>query len=101
MGEEKPLGKGKIVQYTYKPVPMGDVEFADISLPRLLKPGYHTNNFGITTFPKKTCNPLIRLPGNDGQHIIGWELGCRSAFNIRHTPGNRTRHGPLRCKHVG
>lgn len=71
-------------RYLYEPFPMEDVEFADIPLRHLLKPGPHTDRFWTTTFPKKTLSPLVRVPGHQGQRVVGLGIrineGLNSAF---------------------
>lgn len=60
---------------------MEDVEFADIPLQHLLKPGPHTDRFWITTFPKKLRDPLVRLPANSGHRVIGWGIRINESLN--------------------
>lgn len=71
----------KARRYIYEPVPMKDVELADIPLRHLLKPGPHFDNFWLSTFPKKIRDPLARLPGPDGQHVIGWGIRVNECLN--------------------
>lgn len=60
---------------------MEDVEFADIPLSHLLKPGPHTDNFWLTRFPKKIRDPLVRPRGPDGQNVIGWGIRVNECLN--------------------
>ncbi|KAE8363618.1 hypothetical protein BDV27DRAFT_158635 [Aspergillus caelatus] len=76
-----PEAEVKAKRYIYKPVPMEDVEFVDIPLQHLLKPGPHTDTFWLNRFPKKIREPLIRLPGDDGQRIIGWGIRINECLN--------------------
>ncbi|OJJ85391.1 uncharacterized protein ASPGLDRAFT_1346818 [Aspergillus glaucus CBS 516.65] len=66
---EDEVQKGR---YIYEPVPVDNVELANIPLPHLLKPGPHTDKFRITMFPKKIRDQLVRQPGHSGQRVIGW-----------------------------
>ena len=58
---------------------MTDVEI-DIPLDHLLRPGSHTDNFWITTFPKKVKDPLIRVAGSKGQ-VVGWGIRVNESLN--------------------
>jgi hypothetical protein len=60
---------------------MDDVEFADIPLAHLLKPGPHTDTFWLKTFPKKVREPLLRQAGMDGQRVIGWGIRINEGLN--------------------
>lgn len=51
--EIPPEAEVSVRRCLYQPVPMEDVEIAEIDLPHLLKPGAHTDNFWIPRFPKK------------------------------------------------
>ncbi|KAH7160524.1 hypothetical protein B0J13DRAFT_432586, partial [Dactylonectria estremocensis] len=67
-------------KYLYEPVPMEDVELADIPLALLLKPGPHLDTFWITTFPKKLSEELWR-PAGGGQRVIGWGIRVNESLN--------------------
>jgi hypothetical protein len=68
-------------RYLYEPVPMDDVEFADIPLAHLLKPRPHTDTFWMNTFPKKVREPLLRQAGIDGQRVVGWGIRINEGLN--------------------
>jgi hypothetical protein len=71
-------------KYLYEPVPMEDVDFLEIPLSHLLKPGDHLDKFWITTFPKKISEPLVRRCGVDGQRVIGWGIRINEELNWRY-----------------
>ncbi|KAJ6028867.1 hypothetical protein N7540_004443 [Penicillium herquei] len=79
--EFPPKAEVQAGRYLYAPVPMEDVEFSDIPLQHLLKPGLHTDKFWITTFPKKLQDLLVRLPGNNGHRVIGWGIRMNESLN--------------------
>lgn len=79
--ELPPETEVKAGRYRYEPVPMDDVELAEIPLSHLLKPGPHTDRFWITTFPKKLREQLVRRPGADGQRVIGWGIRINEGLN--------------------
>lgn len=58
-----------------------DVEFANIPLSHLLKPGPHTDQFWLATMPKKLKQPLTRIPGIHGQSVIGWGIRINEGLN--------------------
>ena len=60
---------------------MEDVEFADIPLSHLLKPGPHTDLFWIITVPKKLEQPLSKPLGMDGQRVVGWGIRINECIN--------------------
>lgn len=68
-------------RYLYEPVPMEDVESADISLSRLLKPGPHTNDVWKRTFTKKLWEQLFWQPSVGNQLIIGWGILINERLN--------------------
>ncbi|KAK7915253.1 hypothetical protein PG985_012956 [Apiospora marii] len=71
-------------RYIYEPVPMEDVELAEIPLSHLLKPDPHMDRFWITTFPKKMGEELPRRPGDHGQRVIGWGVRVNEALDWRY-----------------
>jgi hypothetical protein len=79
--EIPPEAEVKARRYLYEPVPMDDVEFADIPLAHLLKPGRHFDTFWTNTFPKKTREPLVRREGVDGRRVIGWGIRINEGPN--------------------
>lgn len=79
--EFPPEDEVKKGRYIYKPVPVDDVELANIPLPHLLKPGPHTDKFWITMFPKKIRDQLVRQPGHSGQRVIGWGIRVNESLN--------------------
>ncbi|KAJ4182612.1 hypothetical protein NW759_017118 [Fusarium solani] len=79
--EFPPEAEVRARRYLYEPVPMEDVELADIPLPHLLKRGPHTDKFWITMFPKKLREQLVRRPGDDGQRVIGWGIRVNESLN--------------------
>jgi hypothetical protein len=60
---------------------MEDVEFLDIPLSHLLKPGPHLDIFWMMTIPKKLGQPLTRRPGVGGQRVIGWGIRINECLN--------------------
>lgn len=80
-GELPPVTEVKAGRYIYEPVPMEDVEIADIPLPHLLKPGPHTDKFWMATFPKKLQEQLTRQPGVGGQRVVGWGIRINETLN--------------------
>ncbi|KAI1330599.1 hypothetical protein F5Y16DRAFT_338820 [Xylariaceae sp. FL0255] len=79
--EVPPEEEVRAKRYHYEPVPMDDVEFADIPLKHLMKPGPHTDKFWITTFPKKLDLQLVRPAGQNGQRVIGWGIHIKEKLN--------------------
>ncbi|KAK1491024.1 hypothetical protein CCUS01_14272 [Colletotrichum cuscutae] len=66
--------------YSYNPVPT-DVAVDSIPLWHLTLPGRrHSDNYWITTFPKKLRSPLHRLPGTR-ERVIGWGIRVNERFN--------------------
>ncbi|KAF4783393.1 hypothetical protein HER10_EVM0009493 [Colletotrichum scovillei] len=66
--------------YSYNPVPT-DVAVDSIPLWHLTLPGRrHSDNYWITTFPKKLRGPLHRLPGTH-ERVIGWGIRVNERFN--------------------
>jgi hypothetical protein len=60
---------------------MEDVEFANVPLWHLLKPGPHTDQFWLETMPKKIGQPLGRQAGAHGQQVVGWGLRINEGLN--------------------
>ncbi|KAK0371040.1 hypothetical protein CLIM01_11618 [Colletotrichum limetticola] len=66
--------------YSYNPVPT-DVAVDSIPLWHLTLPGRrHSDNYWISTFPKKLRGPLHRLPGTR-ERVIGWGIRINERFN--------------------
>ncbi|KAL0929897.1 uncharacterized protein CTRU02_215106 [Colletotrichum truncatum] len=66
--------------YLYDPVPT-DVAIDSIPLWHLTQPGLqHSDNYWITTFPKKLQGQLHRQPGTR-EKVIGWGIRINEHFN--------------------
>jgi len=67
----------------YEPVPMDDIEFADIPLEHLIKPGPHFDRFWLDTIPKIVGEPLVRQIGSGRERAVGWGIRINEGYNWR------------------
>ncbi|KAF5510723.1 hypothetical protein CGCS363_v002370 [Colletotrichum siamense] len=79
-GEYPPELEVQGKRYLYDPVPT-DVAIDAIPLWHLTKPGVrHSDNYWITTFPKKLQGPLRRERGTSAR-VIEWGIRINERFN--------------------